>query len=90
MKLLLDENLSRRIIPFLQTDYPESTQVVLLEMASASDLEIWEYAKRNDFTIVTRDSDFLELSLLHGIPPQIVWIKTGNVTQLDKWRAHAR
>lgn len=29
MKLLLDENLSRRLIPFLQTDYPGSNQVVL-------------------------------------------------------------
>jgi predicted nuclease of predicted toxin-antitoxin system len=29
MKLLLDENLSRRIVPFLQTDFPGSSQVVL-------------------------------------------------------------
>jgi hypothetical protein len=29
MKLLLDENLSRRLVPFLQHDYPGSTQVAL-------------------------------------------------------------
>lgn len=29
MKLLLDENLSRRIEPFLQDCYPGSTRVVL-------------------------------------------------------------
>lgn len=37
MKLLLDENLSRRLVPFLQHDYPDSSQVVLLGMESASD-----------------------------------------------------
>jgi hypothetical protein len=29
MKLLLDENLSRRIVPFLQSDFPGTTQVAL-------------------------------------------------------------
>ena len=42
MKLLLDENLSRRIVPFLQHDFPGTSQVVLLGMASASDKEVWE------------------------------------------------
>ncbi len=37
MKLLLDENLSRRIIPFLQNAYPGSTQIALINMETASD-----------------------------------------------------
>jgi predicted nuclease of predicted toxin-antitoxin system len=44
MKLLLDENLSRRLVPFLQHDFPGSTQVVLLAMESASDKEVWQLA----------------------------------------------
>ena len=38
MKLLLDENLSRRIVPLLQALYPASSQVVLegLERAGAA------------------------------------------------------
>ena len=66
MKLLLDENLSRRIIPFLQSAYPESSQVTLLGMETATDDEIWRYAKNNGFVIVTRDSDFHERSLIEG------------------------
>jgi predicted nuclease of predicted toxin-antitoxin system len=31
MKLLLDENLSKRLVPFLQHDFPGSTQLVLLD-----------------------------------------------------------
>lgn len=78
MKLLLDENLSRRLVPFLHTDYPGSNQVALLGLEKASDLEIWQYAKDHDYVIVTKDSDYHELSILYGAPPSIVWLKTGN------------
>ena len=78
MKLLLDENLSRRIVPFLQTDFPGSSQVALLDLESASDLEIWQHAKTNGFVIVSRDSDFQERSLVAGHPPQVVWLKIPN------------
>ena len=81
MKLLLDENLSRRIVPFLQSDYPGSTQIALLGMERANDREVWQYAKENGYVIVTKDSDFYDLSLLYGPPPKIVWLKTGNVTK---------
>ena len=40
MKLLLDENLSRRIVPFLQADFPDSSQVTLLNLEGANDSEI--------------------------------------------------
>jgi len=78
MKLLLDENLSRRLIPFLQHDYPGSTQVALVGLETATDQTLWEYAKANEFVIVTRDADFEELSLVWGQPPQIIWLKTRN------------
>ena len=81
MKLLLDENLSRRIVPFLQDAFPQSTQVALLGMESATDQEIWDYARKQGYVIVTRDSDFYDLSLLHGFPPCVIWIRTGNVTK---------
>lgn len=78
MKLLLDENLSRRLVPFLQNAYPGTSQVVLLGMESASDREIWQAAQDNDFVIVTRDADFEELSVVLGQPPKIIWLKVKN------------
>lgn len=75
MKLLLDENLSRRIVPFLQVAFPGSSQVALLGLETAADAQIWRYAKENDFVIVSRDSDFHERSLIDGHPPQVVWQK---------------
>ena len=81
MKLLLDENLSRRIVPFLQATYPGSSQIVLETLEQADDVEIWEYAKKNDFVIVTKDSDFHELSLLRGPPPKVIWLRIGNTSK---------
>ncbi|MGA8863427.1 MAG: DUF5615 family PIN-like protein [Gallionella sp.] len=78
MKLLLDENLSRRIVPYPQAAFPGSSQVALLGLESASDSEIWQYAKGNGFVIVSRDSDFQERSLVAGHPPQVVWLKIPN------------
>lgn len=78
MKLLLDENLSRRLVPFLQIAYPGTSQVVLLGMESASDREIWQTAQDNDFVIVTRDADFEELSIVLGQPPKNIWLKVKN------------
>ena len=82
MKLLLDENLSRRLVPFLQHDYPGSSQVVLLRLESATDTVIWQTAKAQDFVIVTRDADFEELSLVWGQPPKVIWLKTRNQSRV--------
>jgi predicted nuclease of predicted toxin-antitoxin system len=78
MKLLLDENLSRRLVPFLLHDYPDSSHVCLMGLESALDAEVWQAAKDQDFVIVTRDADFEELSLVWGQPPKVIWLKTSN------------
>ena len=78
MKLLLDENLSRRIIPFIQTSYPDSTQVALIGLEHVDDSLIRQYAIENDYIIVTKDADFFAMNLLYGQPPKIIWLKQGN------------
>lgn len=78
MKLLLDENLSRRLVPFLLHDYPDSSHVCMLGLESATDVEVWNTAKTQDFVIVTRDAGFEELSLVWGQPPKVIWLKLNN------------
>lgn len=78
MKLLLDENLSRRIVPFIQESYPQSTQVALIGLEQMNDRELRQYAIDNDFIIATKDADFYEMNLLYGQPPKIIWLKMGN------------
>ena len=80
MKLLLDENLSRRIVSLIASHYPGSSQVALLGLERASDTAIWAYARQHDFIIVTKDSDFVDLSTLYGQPPKVILLKAGNET----------
>lgn len=78
MKLLLDQNLSHRIVPALQEIFPESEQVCLVDMGGVSDKAIWDYALEHGYAIVTLDADFQEYSLLQGGAPLIVWLRCGN------------
>lgn len=78
MKLLLDQNLSRRMLPDLVSAFPGSSQVQLLDLEFADDRILWQYAKDQDFALVTLDSDFHELATLYGAPPKILWLKCGN------------
>jgi|SRR6266566_1499214 len=78
MKLLLDQNLSRRIVPLLQQTFPGTTQTALVGLERASDGEIWEYAKSGGYTIVTKDDDFLGLLSISGYPPKIILLTMGN------------
>ncbi len=78
MKLLLDENISRRIVPGLQESFPDSTQVALLGMEQCDDRQIWEFAKTHDFVIVTRDDDFRQLLQVFGFPPKVILLALGN------------
>lgn len=87
MKLLLDENLSRRLIPFLVTAYPGSSQVGLLGLEQSDDRALWAFAKQNDYVLVSRDADFHELSLLHGQPPKLIWLRMGNCDKATIIRA---
>lgn len=79
MKLLLDENLSRRIVPALQSGFPGSSQVALLGLERANDRTIWDFAKSNGYVIVTGDADFEEMSLILGAPPHVVRVR-GNLS----------
>ena len=80
MKLLFDQNISFRIIPKITDIFPEAMQIKQVGLENARDIEIWEYAKKNDFAIVTFDSDFYDLGLLRGIPPKVIWLRIGNTS----------
>lgn len=78
MKLLFDQNLSHRLCRSLLDVFPSSEQVRTLGLDQADDQAIWQYARREGFTIVTLDSDFAEISSLRGAPPKVIWLRCGN------------
>ncbi|SFF61513.1 DUF5615 family PIN-like protein [Thermoflexibacter ruber] len=78
MKLLFDQNLSHKLPDKLADIYPDSTHVKVVNLATADDLEVWLFAKNNAYTITTQDSDFVDIGLLNGYPPKIIWLRCGN------------
>lgn len=80
MKLLFDQNISFRIIKKLEDFFPEASQVRICGLENKSDREILEYAKDNNYSIVTFDADFYDLTVLNGHPPKIIWLRLGNTS----------
>jgi predicted nuclease of predicted toxin-antitoxin system len=78
MKLLFDHNLSPRLVTALADLYPNSQHVFPLQMDQEDDRLIWNYAIQHEYTIVTRDSDYNDLSLIRGFPPKVIWVRRGN------------
>ncbi|MGM3309725.1 DUF5615 family PIN-like protein [Anabaena sp. WFMT] len=78
MKLLLDENLSDRIVDKILDLYPDSQHVKTLGLINTDDAIIWEFAKMNSFVIISKDSDFHQRSLLYGHPPKFIYLRIGN------------
>lgn len=65
VKLLLDENLSWRVARGLSAAGYQVTTAAAAALQSAPDAAIFEFARRQGYTLVTRDSDFLN----HFPPP---------------------
>jgi len=85
MKLLLDQNISYKLVKELKDLFPGSGHVYLLGLHTSTDEKVWSYAREKRFTIVTQDSDFNERSLIYGYPPKVIWLRIGNVsTQIIK------
>jgi predicted nuclease of predicted toxin-antitoxin system len=80
VKLLLDQNLSFRLVKKLEATFPGTEQVKRLNLTNTSDRDIWEFAKEEDYVLVTFDSDFYDLSLTFGHPPKLIWITSGNLS----------
>ena len=84
MRLLLDANLSWRMIAVLQPHFSVCFHVDRMDELGmpASDTAKWQYAKENDLMIVTNDEDYVDLINLKGFPPKVVLLRVGNNSRL--------
>jgi predicted nuclease of predicted toxin-antitoxin system len=78
VRLLLDENLSPRLIPQLASAYPDSLHVEGAGLRGQTDEQIWSFARDSGYVLVSKDSDFRDLSAARGAPPKVVWLNVGN------------
>lgn len=82
MKLLVDNNLSFKLIQSLRIHFPGSQHLSDALDCRSDDIRVWNHAKSNGFIILTKDNDFDERSLLEGCPPKIIHLICGNKTTL--------
>jgi predicted nuclease of predicted toxin-antitoxin system len=76
VKLLFDENLSRKLVRRLSELYPGSAHVAEFDLLERPDREIWDFAQASGFIIVTTDADFYELASAYGPPPKVIWLRS--------------
>ncbi len=80
MKLLIDANLSYRIVKKIKHIFPESLHVERTGLPiPASDSEIFDWAKANNYVLLlTRDEDFMQILELKGFPPKVIMLRIAN------------
>lgn len=78
MKLLFDENLSRKLVALLSAEYPGSVHVRDAGLRGAPDERIWDYARDQNCIVVSKDDDFRQRGFVEGAPPKVVWLQVGN------------
>ncbi|WP_205649736.1 DUF5615 family PIN-like protein [Aequorivita ciconiae] len=65
MKLLFDQNISPRVLRRITPHFPSSSRIRFEGLTNASDNLIFKFAKENQYTIVTFDSDFVDFALVN-------------------------
>ncbi len=78
MKLLFDQNLSPKLAKYFEGYFNASQHLQDIGFNASDDHSVWEFAQKNGFTIVTKDSDFNNLVSFLGFPPKVIWLRRGN------------
>lgn len=80
MKLFFDHHLSPKLIGMLADIFPAALHVRDVNLHCESDEVIWRYARDHGLSIVTKDSDFHQMSFVYGHPPKVIWLRCASVT----------
>ena len=83
MKLLIDENLSPKLVQLLADIFPNSTHVREVGLQAADDPVVWAYARDNSFILLSKDADMHQRSFVFGHPPKVIWVRLGNCSTAD-------
>ena len=75
MKILIDENLPEDIACWKTAGFIHAKTLG----TKVSDGEIWNFARENSLTIVSKDTDFSNRILVSSPPPRVVHMRIGNM-----------
>ena len=82
MTLWLDAQLPPSLAGWISRSFGVNARTLRdLGLRDAEDREIFNAARSQaDTVIVSKDSDFVDLVLRLGTPPQVLWVTCGNLT----------
>ncbi|MGZ8190407.1 MAG: DUF5615 family PIN-like protein [Methylococcaceae bacterium] len=81
MRFLVDAQLPPALTRMIAANHFEAEHVYDVELGEATDTEIWEYAKKTQATIITKDEDFVVFHSIYPDGPSVIWIRIGNTTK---------
>lgn len=80
-EIWLDAQLPPALAPWLQKNFGVTAFSLRdLGLRDASDVQIFNDAKKRGCILISKDSDFVGLIQRNGPPPQLMWLTCGNVT----------
>lgn len=85
MKLWIDAQLSPALARWI-TEHFEGIEAIAvrdLGLRDAEDAEIFEAARQANAIVMSKDSDFVDLVNRFGPPPQVVWVRCGNTSNVQ-------
>jgi predicted nuclease of predicted toxin-antitoxin system len=78
MRFLVDNQLPAALARFLDANGIEALHVLDIGLDTATDREIWAYAKMHRFTVISKDDDFFHLATMDSSGPALIWVRFGN------------
>lgn len=78
MKILVDENISHRLIALIDPPFEGSIHVNSFSPPLRTGNEIWKLAQEEDYVILTFVEDFSDWQLIRENPPKVIWLRMGN------------
>ncbi len=80
MKLLIDQNISRRIIESINDIFSDSMHVNSMDSTTKTDIDLWDFAIKNEFCLVTTDSDYFNHCIISEESPKIIYVQGEVIT----------
>jgi predicted nuclease of predicted toxin-antitoxin system len=83
VNFLVDVNLPPRLSAWLSARNHQAVHLADLDSLRAADSTVWTAAIDRGAVIVSKDTDFYELSMVQGGPPQVLLLALGNCSNDD-------
>jgi predicted nuclease of predicted toxin-antitoxin system len=83
VKFLVDNQLPVSLARWIAHRGHEAVHVMQMQLDEADDLVIWENAVREQMIIVSKDDDFVRISLLNKKQTPVIWVRLGNCRKVQ-------